>query len=521
MVRLPSQSSPSGACRRHCLERRTRWGEVPKPRCRAGVWAIPWRGPSCFHRRVSIDFRASPPAHPRCQWEFALVDKVTRDLSNTASELFASVRRHEGADVPRLHKELRSTIEVVTGTCGSVDEAVHDLTGTLGWSGTSPTTSAWTSTAPETHPFAPWAAQLVTPGHRYDTLIERTQWWGRQLLIWGVHVHVGVRRRDHVLPIISSLLNQLPHLQALSALPRRSMRVPTPGTPAPARCSTSSCPPPGSRSSSSDGRSSSRSSRRRRRRESSSAPEGISAGTSDLGMSSARWRVRVCDGVSTMHELRALVALTHCLVVDLEARLDLGETLPTLPAWHVRENKWRAAQLRARRRGDRRQELRRESSPTTSTTCCCGWSHRQGVWGAESDLASVAEIPTVGAGYERQRKVAAGAGSQTLTGRGRLRREGSPGSGGWYGPRRRVLGRVPVSACDNPDMGSDTRRRLARHFSLVLVVAVLGACSAEVKGPSEEEGARRRSRVRRGHPRHGRGPHHSRGDGDTLRQAGP
>lgn len=46
---------------------------------------------------------------------------------------------------------------------------------------------------------------------------------------------------------------------------------------------------------------------------------------------------------------------------------------------------------------------------------------------------------------------------------------------------------MPLSGCDNPDMGSDTRRRLARHFSLVLVVAVLGACSAEVKGPSEEE----------------------------------
>ena len=33
----------------------------------------------------------------------------------------------------------------------------------------------------------------------------------------------------------------------------------------------------------------------------------------------------------------------HCLVVDLDTRLAAGETLPTMPPWHVQENKWRAA----------------------------------------------------------------------------------------------------------------------------------------------------------------------------------
>src|SRR3546814_12609900 len=37
------------------------------------------------------------------------------------------------------------------------------------------------------------------------------------MLIWGVHVHVGVPERSRVMPIISSLLNQYPHIQALSA----------------------------------------------------------------------------------------------------------------------------------------------------------------------------------------------------------------------------------------------------------------------------------------------------------------
>ena len=38
-----------------------------------------------------------------------------------------------------------------------------------------------------------------------------------------------------------------------------------------------------------------------------------------------------------------LTALTHCLVVDLDRRLTAGDDLPTLPPWHVQENKWRAA----------------------------------------------------------------------------------------------------------------------------------------------------------------------------------
>ena len=35
--------------------------------------------------------------------------------------------------------------------------------------------------------------------------------------------------------------------------------------------------------------------------------------------------VRVCDGVSTRTELAALAAFTHCLVVDLDRRLEAGE----------------------------------------------------------------------------------------------------------------------------------------------------------------------------------------------------
>ena len=37
------------------------------------------------------------------------------------------------------------------------------------------------------------------------------------MLIWGVHVHVGLPEQERVMPVLSSLLNHYPHLLALSA----------------------------------------------------------------------------------------------------------------------------------------------------------------------------------------------------------------------------------------------------------------------------------------------------------------
>jgi carboxylate-amine ligase len=366
----------------------------------------------CFHRSVRIEFAGSPRPTLGVEWEFALVDKTSRDLSNTASELFESVRQHHGED-PKLHKELlRNTVEIVTGICEDVDEAIEDIEGTLAVVLQSADELGVDLYSAGTHPFAQWSAQLLTPGHRYEELIERTQWWGRQMLIWGVHVHVGVSRGDYAVPIVSALLNQYPHLQALSAsspiwagtdtgyASNRAMmfqQLPTAGLPFQFETWTEF--------------------------------ESFVADQKTTGviehMDELRWdirpsphlgtvEVRVCDGVSTMRELRALVALTHCLVVDLEERLAAGETLPTMPPWHVQENKWRAARYgldaeiildsacRERLVTDDLLDLLERLEPVARRLGCA------------TDLASVADIPTVGASYQRQRKVAAETGGDLV-----------------------------------------------------------------------------------------------------------
>ena len=54
------------------------------------------------------------------EWEFALVDAQTRDLSNEATAVIAEIGEN-----PRVHKELlRNTVEVVSGICECTAEAI-------------------------------------------------------------------------------------------------------------------------------------------------------------------------------------------------------------------------------------------------------------------------------------------------------------------------------------------------------------------------------------------------------------
>ena len=347
-----------------------------------------------------IDFAGSPRPTLGVEWEFALVDAVTRDLSNEAAAVIGDI-----GDNPHVHKELlRNTIEVVTGICETVPEAVADLRDTLQSTREVVRERGMELFCAGTHPFAEWSAQKLTDTPRYAELIKRTQWWGRQMLIWGVHVHVGVSSAHKVMPIISSLLNQYPHLLALSAsspfwagedtgyASNRAMmfqQLPTAGLPFQFQTW---------------------------REFERFVHDQKTTGIIDQ-INEVRWdvrpspklgtvEVRIFDGVSNLRELSALVALTHCLIVDLDRRLDAGEQLPVMPPWHVQENKWRAARYgldaiiildadsNERLVTEDLDDLLTRLEPVAASLHC---SH---------ELATVADIPRRGASYQRQRRVA-------------------------------------------------------------------------------------------------------------------
>jgi len=334
------------------------------------------------------------------EWEFALVDAQTRDLSNEATAVIAEIGEN-----PRVHKELlRNTVEIVSGVCDCTAQAMEDLCCTLRTARRIVRNRGMELFCAGAHPFARWSTQKLTDAPRYAELIKRTQWWGRQMLIWGVHVHVGISSAHRVMPIMTALLQCYPHLLALSAsspwwagedtayASNRAMmfqQLPTAGLPF--------------------------------HFQTWAEFEGFVYDQKKTGiidhMDEIRWdirpsphlgtlEVRICDGVSNLRELAALVALTHCLVVDLDRRLDAGETLPNMPPWHVQENKWRAARYgldaviildadsNERLVTDDLPDLLTRLEPVAKSLHCA------------DELAAVADIPRLGASYQRQRRVA-------------------------------------------------------------------------------------------------------------------
>ncbi|MBM9459486.1 glutamate--cysteine ligase [Nocardioides sp. zg-536] len=361
---------------------------------------------------MRIDFHGSPEPTLGVEWEFGLVDRRTRDLRNDAAHLFARAKARM-PEPEKLHKELlKNTVEVVTGICPTVGDALTDLRTTLHHVTAAADDLGLDLYGAGTHPFASWTSQELSEGHRYEELINRTQWWGRQMLIWGVHVHVGMAEKSRVLPVLSALLTYYPHLQALSAsspiwagvdtgyASNRALmfqQLPTAGLPFQFETWAEF---------------------------EHFAHDQVTTGVID-DLSEIRWDVRpatrhgtlenrICDGVSTLSDMGALVALMHCLVVWLDDRLAAGEKLPTLPPWHVQENKWRAARYgvdaivildadsNERLVTDDLADLLVQLEPTAERLGCA------------AELAAVPDLLTRGPSYVRQREVAARTGGDLV-----------------------------------------------------------------------------------------------------------
>lgn len=359
---------------------------------------------------MKIDFASSPQSTLGVEWELALVDARSGELVPLADKVLAALKAthpelQADEDHPHVKQELLlNTIELVTGVCRTVDEAKQDLSRTLDTVRDVTDLMDVELLCAGTHPFSQSRLQPVTDKERYAKLIDRTQWWGRQMVIYGVHVHVGLNHVGKAMPVLDGLVNYFPHFQALSAsspfwngedtgyASQRALmfqQLPTAGLPF-------------------------------------QFPDwsGFEGYVDDMfktgvidSISEIRWDVRpvpllgtiemrICDGLSTLEEVGAVAALTQCLVTDFSDTLDDGGSIPTMPPWHVQENKWRAARYgldaivildaagREELVTDNILELLNKLEPVAKRLGC------------PDELADVEKIIRRGAGYQRQRAVA-------------------------------------------------------------------------------------------------------------------
>ena len=348
------------------------------------------------------DFSRSDGPTLGVEWEICLVDPVTRDLVPRAAEVIEEVQ----ARYPDIHLEpefLQNTIELVTPICANTKEAVRALQRDLNAVKEVADEMGLKLWASGGHPFSNFRTNPLSPKHTYEEIVNRTQYWGQHMLLWGIHCHVGISHEDKVWPIINAVMTKYPHLLAISAsspgwdgidtsyASNRTMlyqQLPTAGMPYQFQSWDEWVGFMRDQQTS-----------------------GVINHTGSMHFDvrpAAKWgtvEVRISDATSNLRELAAVVALTHCLVVHYDRMLERGEQLPSLQQWHVAENKWRGARygmdalvITSRDTDEdwiktELQLLIDELTPVAADLDCV------------DELNLVREIIERGAGYERQRAI--------------------------------------------------------------------------------------------------------------------
>lgn len=359
---------------------------------------------------MDIHFGTSEQSTLGVEWELALVDTTTGELTPKADAILGVINAEhpelqEDEEHPHIKREmLLNTVELVTGVCHTVAEAKADLDRSLQTVREAGRRFDVDLMCSGTHPFSHSQAQAVTDKDRYAKLIDRTQWWGSQMVIFGVHVHVGLDSVHKAMPVLDGLVKYFPHFQALSAsspywngqdtgyASQRALmfqQLPTAGLPF--------------------------------QFDDWSGYEHyvqdmLTTGVIDQ-LNEIRWDIRpvpalgtiemrICDGLSTLEEVGAIAALTQCLVQSFSDTLDDGGQIPTMPPWHVQENKWRAARYGL----EAIIILDAESNEKIVTEDLMETLNRlepvAARLGCADELADVEKIIRRGAGYQRQRAVA-------------------------------------------------------------------------------------------------------------------
>ena len=356
---------------------------------------------------MAVDSPGSPTPTVGLEWELATVNPETFSLTPRGDDLIHRVHTAQ----PQLHLEpefLTNTVEVVTGIHDTVPHAVAELeqaraamvraAGELGvglWAG-------------GCHPTARWQDQDIGTKPAHQEILDRGRYWARQMLIWGLHAHVGVSSKEVVWPVINAVMTHYGAILAASAsspawsgedtgyASHRSLlyqQLPTAGVPYGfSTWEEYQCFMEDQRRS------------------------GVISHTGAMHFdvrptAFGTIELRIADTPSNLVEVRALAALMHSLVVYYDRAARRGAQLPSLQPWFIKEDKWRAARYGMDAQLIVGRDCREQSVPESLNKMVDMLGPTAQELGCGVELEGVLDIITRGAGYQRQRKVYEATGS--------------------------------------------------------------------------------------------------------------
>jgi glutamate---cysteine ligase / carboxylate-amine ligase len=147
--------------------------------------------------------------------EYQIIDPETRELRSFITQFIEHDRviMVEREIKPELHQ---SMVELGTPVCVTVAEAHEELVKQRSFIARLAREKDLAIMCSGTHPFSRWIDQQVTPFPRYLGVLEEMQLLAQRLLIFGMHVHIGIEDRAFAIDAMNVVRYMLPHVLALT-----------------------------------------------------------------------------------------------------------------------------------------------------------------------------------------------------------------------------------------------------------------------------------------------------------------
>src|SRR2546427_11001887 len=146
--------------------------------------------------------------------EFQIIDPATCELRSHVMQLVNEVSPSIQDQVK--HEMHQSIVETGTKICENVGELRIEMHRTRGELIAAAERAGLQVAAAGTHPFSSWIDQVISPGERYQPIVEEMGQLARSLLIFGMHVHVAMPDKQTTIDMVNMVLYFLPHLLSLS-----------------------------------------------------------------------------------------------------------------------------------------------------------------------------------------------------------------------------------------------------------------------------------------------------------------
>ena len=147
--------------------------------------------------------------------EYQIIDPESRELTSYISEFL-----EKGKQVFRDQVKpefLQSQVEMGTEVCRDIKEVRREVTRLRSMVCEIAEKSGHRIVAAGTHPFSRWQEQEITEKDRYRNLVADLQYVARRLLIFGMHIHVGIPDRELRIDAMNQIGYFMPHVLALSS----------------------------------------------------------------------------------------------------------------------------------------------------------------------------------------------------------------------------------------------------------------------------------------------------------------